>query len=204
MRLYALLTEAHCRRPWLETAELLLEGGVDVIQLREKVMDGRDLLARARALRQLTDRFGALCIVNDRPDVALLSGADGVHLGQEDLPVEEVRRLIGPERVIGLSTHMPAQAQEAEGRGADYIGVGPVFATETRGYPQGGGVELVSALCRAARLPTVAIGGITPQNALSVWKAGAQAVAACAALCGADDPRQAAQCFLKALAEEIG
>ena len=198
MRLYALITEALCRRPWLETARLLLEGGVEVIQLREKALEGKELLARARALRQLTNEFSALFIVNDRPDVAVLSGADGVHLGQDDLPVEEVRRLAGEDMIIGLSTHTPEQAREAQGRGADYVGVGPVFPTETRGYREGGGLELVRALCRETQLPTVAIGGITAENAAGVWRAGAQAVAASAALCGAEDPRLAARHFLEA------
>ena len=199
MRLYALLTEEHCCRAWLETAELVLAGGADVVQLREKELEGGELLRRARALRRLTERFSALFIVNDRPDVAVLSGADGVHLGQEDLPVEEVRRMVGPEMIIGLSTHTPEQAAEAEGRGADYVGVGPVFPTGTKGYAEGGGSELVSRLCGATALPTVAIGGITPENVVGVLKAGAQAVAVCAALCGADDPAQAARAFLRAI-----
>ena len=198
MRLYALLTEEHCRRAWFETAELVLAGGADVVQLREKQLEDSDLLRRALALRRLTERFSALFIVNDRPDVAVLSGADGVHLGQEDLPVEEVRRMVGPEMIIGLSTHTAEQAAAAEGRGADYVGVGPVFPTGTKGYAEGGGPELVSRLCSATELPTVAIGGITPESVRSVLQAGAQAVAVCAGLCGADDPAEAARAFLRA------
>ena len=197
MRLYALLTEEHCRRPWLDTSELLLDGGADVIQLREKALGGGELLSRARMLRQLTDRFSALLIINDRPDVAILGGADGVHLGQADLPVEDVRRMVGPEMIIGVSTHTPEQAAEAEGRGADYVGVGPAFPTATKGYREGGGPELVSQLCKATALPTVVIGSVNPANARSLLDAGAQAVAACAALCGAVDPREAARSFLR-------
>jgi len=199
VRLYALLTQEHCRRAWLETAEMLLEGGVDVLQLREKSLDGGELLARARTLRELTERFSALLIVNDRPDVAVLAGADGVHLGQSDLPPEEVRGLVGPDAIIGLSTHTAEQAAGAEARGADYVGVGPVFPTDTKGYREGGGPELVARLCAATRLPTVAIGGITPENAGSIVAAGAQAVAACAALCGADDPQDTARTFRRAI-----
>ena len=198
MRLYALLSESQCRRSWQETARLLLEAGAEVIQLREKTLEDAELLARARTLRRLVDGFDGLFIVNDRPDVALLSGADGVHVGQQDLPVQEVRRLVGPDMIVGLSTHSPEQAGKAEAQGADYVGVGPVFPTQTKGYRQGGGPELVARLCAATRLPTVAVGGLTPANAASVLEAGAQAIAACSALCGADDPADAARTFLKA------
>jgi len=199
MRLYALLTEQHCRRPWLEAAQMLLEGGVDVLQLREKEIEDGEFLKRARRLRELTARHGALFIVNDRADAALLCDADGVHLGQTDLPPEDVRRVVGRGMIIGLSTHTPEQAAEAESRGADYAGVGPVYPTETKGYEQGGGPEFVTRLCSATRLPTVAIGGITPQRAGKVIAAGAQAVAACAALCGAEDPKRAARAFRDAI-----
>ena len=202
MRLYALISERHCRLPWLRTAELLLEAGVDALQLREKDLSDAELLARARALRQVAARHGALFIVNDRPDVALLSEADGVHLGQDDLPVPDARRLLGPDAIIGLSTHTPQQAAAAESLGADYAGVGPVFATATKGYERGGGLELVARLCEATGLPTVAIGGITPDNVERVLAAGARAVAACAALCAVADPAEAARAFLKAFPHE--
>ena len=201
MHLYALLTEAHCRRGWLETAEGLLEGGVDVIQLREKDLEGGELLERARALRRLTARCGALFVMNDRPDVALLCGADGVHLGQDDLPPEEVRELVGPEMIIGLSAHSVAQARRAEGRGADYIGVGPVFPTRTKGYQSGGGLDFVRELCSATSLPSVAIGGITPARAGEIIGAGASAVAACSALCGAENAAAAAREFRQSIEE---
>jgi thiamine-phosphate diphosphorylase len=198
MRLYAVLTEKHCRRAWFEAAGMLLKGGVDVIQLREKELADGELLARARALRRLVDRFPALLIINDRPDIAFLSRADGVHVGQDDLPPEEARRLVGPDVIVGLSTHAPEQAREAESRGADYVGVGPVFATATKGYAAGGGREMVARLCAATCLPTVAIGGITVENCRGVAQAGAQAVAACAALCGAENPCEAARAFREA------
>lgn len=201
MRLYALLTQAHCRRGWLQTARALLEGGVDAIQLREKELAGGELLERARELRELTRAHATLFIINDRPDVAMLSDADGVHLGQEDLPPEDVRELLGPEAIIGLSTHSVAQAEAAAERGADYIGVGPAFPTRTKGYETGGGSELVRELCSATSLPTVAIGGITPARAGSVIGAGAGSVAACAALCGAHDPAEAARAFRRSIEE---
>jgi len=193
MRLYALLTEQHCRRPWQETAELLLAGGADVIQLREKDLLGAELLARARILRAMTERAGALLIINDRPDVALLAEADGVHLGHEDLPPEEVRKLIGPDLLIGWSTHSAEQAARVAELPVDYVGVGPVAATATKGYTEGMGPELVRAVCAVVRIPTVAIGGITPHNAASVVEAGATAVAACQVLCGSEDVEAAAR-----------
>jgi len=197
MRLYALLTEERCRRPWRWTARELLEGGVDVLQLREKTLDDRVLLERAGELKELTAAYGALFIVNDRPDVALLCCADGVHLGQDDLPPEGVRHLVGEELLIGLSTHSVEQARAAQSRGADYVGVGPVFPTNTKGYQRGGGTALVAELCAATDLPTVAIGGITLERAAGVIEAGATAVAACQALCGAADPRGTAREFLR-------
>ena len=197
MKLYALLTESECRRPWLETAEMLLDGGVDVVQLREKDLQDRELLDRAKALRELTERFGALLIINDRPDVALMCGADGVHLGQDDAPPELVRESFGEDLLIGLSTHDADQVLEAAHRRVDYIGVGPVFPTETKGYASGKGVALIAELCRAAAVPTVAIGGIDLENAEAVIRAGPTAVAVCRALCASPDPKAAAQQFLR-------
>jgi len=199
MKLYALLTEEHCRRSWRWTAAQMLEGGVDVLQLREKRLDGRELLKRAEELRKMTERFGALLIINDRPDVALLSGADGVHLGQDDLPPERVREMVGGELLIGLSTHTAGQAREARSRSADYIGVGPVYPTDTKGYGQGGGPALVAQLCAATDLPTVAIGGITLDRTAEVVAAGADAIAVCQALCASSEPGTAARQFVKLL-----
>ena len=177
----------------------LLEGGVDVLQLREKRLEARELLARAEELRRMSDGFGALLIINDRPDVAVLCGADGVHLGQDDLPPERVRELVGEGLLIGLSTHTAEQAREAAARGADYIGVGPVFPSPTKGYEQGGGPELVAELCASTDLPTVAIGGITLDRVQEVLAAGADAIAVCQALCGAPEPAAAAREFLNVL-----
>ena len=199
MRVYALLTAEYCRLAVMETARALLRGGGDVIQMREKDLEDGALLERADALRRLTDEFDALFIVNDRPDVALLCGADGVHLGDRDLPPERVRKLVGEEMIIGLSIHDAEQAGRAGARGADYIGVGPVHPTATKGYTEGGGTELVRRLCGATDLPTVALGGMTAENAGDARAAGATAVAACSALCGAEDPAAAAREFRDAM-----
>lgn len=201
IRLYALLTETHCHHGWKWTARELIRGGVDAIQLREKELPDSVVISRARKLRELTRGTDCILIINDRPDIALLCEADGVHLGQDDLAPEEIRELVGEEMIIGLSTHNSEQAQQAAQRGADYAAVGPVFATSTKGYDRGGGAEFVQQLCAQTDLPTVAIGGITPDSAPQIIEAGAHAVAACQALCSAQDPREAAQSFLEFRAE---
>ena len=195
MRVYAVLTEEYCRHPVLDVARELLRGGTDVIQMREKSLTDCELLQRAEALRELTHELDALFIVNDRPDIAMLSGADGVHLGQEDLPPNRVRELVGPDLLIGLSTHDVKQAAAAHKQDADYIGVGPVFPTPSKEYHDGIGLDMVSRLCDATDLPTVGIGGITAKNAFQARSAGATAVAAIRALCGVDDPQAAARSF---------
>lgn len=201
MRLYALLTEEYCLHGWKWTARQLVEGGVDVLQLREKHLPESVVLARARKLRGLADETGCLLIVNDRPDIALLSDADGVHLGQDDLPPEEVRKLVGKDMIIGLSTHNAKQAREAAERGADYAAVGPVFPTRTKGYNEGGGTEFVRTMCGVTDLPTVAIGGITAERASEVARTGITAQAACQALSDTDAPRRAAERFKEQILE---
>ncbi|NLW49689.1 MAG: thiamine phosphate synthase [Candidatus Brocadiaceae bacterium] len=193
IRLYALLTERFCRLHWQRTAEALLAGGVDAVQLREKDLSDRELLVRSCTLRKQTEAAGALLIVNDRPDVAVLAGADGVHLGQDDLPPAEARRIVGPDLLIGWSTHSARQAAQARDLPLDYIGVGPFAPTATKGYEVGFGADLVRAERAATPLPMVAIGGITADNAADAIEAGATAVAVCAALCDTDDPEAAAR-----------
>lgn len=136
---------------------------------------------------ELTRAAGALLIVNDRADIALASQADGVHLGQEDLPAKVARKLMG-DKIIGVSTHNPAQAEEAERAGADYIGFGPVFATGTKetGYSPRG-LAMLQEVRRAVKIPIVAIGGVTEKNAAQVWQAGADAAAIVSDLMAADD-----------------
>ncbi len=204
VRLYALLTERQCRRPWRDTAELLLRGGVDAIQLREKRMPDAELLERARVLRGMTAEADALFLVNDRPDIALLSRADGVHVGQGDLPPAEVRSLVGRDVLIGVSTHSLEQAQAACQSPVDYVAIGPVAPTETKGYDSGIGMDLVAdvcACCAAEDLPVVAIGGIVHDTVAPVMRAGATAIAVCSALCSDRDPMSAAQ-ELRALLEK--
>jgi len=180
-------------------AEALLMAGARVVQLRHKTADGRALVELARALKSRCQAAGALCIVNDRLDVALAAGADGVHLGQEDLPVEAARRVLqatGRDRfVLGLSTHDAAQVREAAALGVDYLGFGPVFGTATKTDALSSrGLEALEAAVRlAAPLPVVAIGGISLDRAAAVWQAGAAMAAVIGDIFVAPDPVERAR-----------
>ena len=155
----------------------LLEGGAKMIQLRAKTMSSRDFLEFAQIARQLTASFNCKLIINDRVDIALASAADGAHLGQEDLPLEIGRKLLG-NKLIGISTHTLDQAKEAEDNGADYIGFGPVFGTSTKDTGYGGrGLEMLAELRAVVALPIVAIGGITEGTVEDVWHSGADSAA---------------------------
>ncbi len=173
-RLHVILTEALCREPWEDICESALQGGADAIQMREKGLSDRELLDRARRLRELTRRHGALLIINDRPDIAALADADGVHLGSEDLAPDQARRIVGQHRLIGGTAHCIEEAVAAIDRGADYLGVGPMFASPTKpSVPVRGPsllVEIAAALPEDIRRerPLVAIGGITAENVSSL------------------------------------
>jgi thiamine-phosphate diphosphorylase len=186
--LYAIVDPLDTGRTAEDLAADLLAGGARLLQLRLKDASSRELLAAARAVRALTTRAGALLLVNDRPDVARAACADGVHLGQDDLPVAAARAVLGPGTLVGVSTHDVEQARAAAADGADYVGVGPVYATTTkRGALPPRGLELVRAVRAAVSLPLVAIGGITPETAATVREAGADAVAMIGALVRAAD-----------------
>lgn len=179
-------------------AEGAVRGGADAIQWRDKLSSDGEFLETARRLRELTRRSGAVFIVNDRLDAALLSRADGVHLGHEDIPVRQARELAGPSLLIGRSTHSLSEAKAAENDGADYIGVGPVFKTPTKpDYPVVG-TELIRQVKEGVSIPWVAIGGIDLQTLPLVLSAGATRIAVVRAVAGARDPEEAAR-TLKAL-----
>jgi thiamine-phosphate pyrophosphorylase len=165
----------------------LLEGGVTLLQLRVKTMAPREFFELARRVRSETRAHGCQLIVNDRIDIALACDADGVHLGQDDLPLGVGRKLMG-SKIVGISTHDLQQAQEAERNGADYIGFGPMFGTTTKatGY-SARGVEMLRQIRAGVKLPIVAIGGINEQNVREVWQAGADSAAIISDILGADD-----------------
>lgn len=177
----------------VEVAAAAVRGGADVIQWRDKQAPDGEFLETARRLREQTRKQGVLFIVNDRVAAALRSQADGVHVGHEDLAIPEVRALVGDSMLIGRSTHSLEEALEAQRQGADYIGVGPVFATPTKpGYPAVG-LELVRQVKGKVRIPWVAIGGIDLENAGLVSSAGAACVAVVRAVAAASDPEAAAR-----------
>jgi len=187
-----------------EVVEAALKGGVDIVQLREYSLKDSQLLQAARALRVLTRRFKALFIVNNRPDIALLSEADGVHLGQDDLPVAEARKIIGWDKIVGVSTHALEQARKAVADGADYIGVGPVFSTPTKAGRSPVTVEYVRQIVALKpALPFFAIGGIDLSNVGEVLAAGAERVAVVRAIMGASDPEKAAKELKKKLGNAV-
>lgn len=160
------------------TAVEMLEGGAKIIQLRAKDSPTGPMLEAARKIRALTVSYGALFIVNDRVDVALLSRANGAHLGNDDIPLEDARKLLGKNSIIGISTHTRQEALAAQKRGADYISFGPVFATKTKKdafSPRG--LEALKQAVEAVSIPVVAIGGINEKNLSDVLKTGASAVA---------------------------
>jgi thiamine-phosphate pyrophosphorylase len=171
-----------------------LSGGADVIQLREKNLPDRELLSRAREVRILTAEAKARFILNDRPDLARLAGADGVHLGQQDLTVRDARRIVGPNLVLGVSTHDRRQLEAAIVAGASYLGVGPVFPSATKEFsePELAGLAFVQAAAETTNLPWFAIGGITEDNIQRVLDAGAARIAVSAGVVKADRPRLAA------------
>lgn len=191
---YAIVDPAYCSASPVQTAEAILRGGCAALQLRDKNHGDREVLALARAIRARCRDAEVPFVLNDRFDLALLCDADGVHLGQDDLPIEEVRRHFSG--VIGVSTHDLAQARAAERAGADLIGFGPVLPTRSKAEP--GPVVGFEGLtrCRAeVELPIVAIGGLDATSAARAHAAGAELVAAISAVCGSDDPELAARAF---------
>lgn len=177
----------------------LVEAGVGMIQLRDKHLDDRDLVARARTVVQRTRVSQTLFIVNDRADIAAAVGADGVHLGQEDLSVKDARAIVGTQMLIGVSTHNIEQARAAVLDGANYLGTGPTFASRTKNFDDFAGLEYLKEVSNEIRLPTFAIGGITAENLPSVMTAGIERVAVGGAVVDARDPAIAARGLLLAL-----
>jgi len=181
----------------------VITGGGRWVQLREKEWGIRQLLPVAERLLRQAREAGVCFIVNDRLDLALAVDADGVHVGQDDLPASSARRLL-PRRILGVSSHSLPQAREAETAGADYVAVGSIFPTDTKAEIHLVGLEAVRVLRPRIQRPLVAIGGITLENVGSVIQAGADGVAVISAVCGAEDPAGATRAFLQRIAEAKG
>lgn len=194
--------DACAGRPVAHIVRAALRGGATVVQLRNKTGSAREVLAQAFSIKELMANTGIPFIVNDRADVAAAAGADGVHLGQSDLPVQAARRVLGPDAIVGLSVDSVEEALEGHEAGADYLGVGPVYPTDTKTDtgPEWGpeGLERLRERCP---LPFVGIGGIDASNAAAVVRAGADGVAVVSAVCSAHDPHIAARRVRHAVAE---
>jgi thiamine-phosphate pyrophosphorylase len=181
-------------RPLIDVVESALHGGLRAVQLRERDLTTRELLALAEALRTRTDRYGAALLINDRIDVALACGADGVHLPADSFAINEARALLGAQRVIGVSTHAPHEVAAAAAAGADFVVFGPIYDTPSkRPYGKPLGVDALAAARAAAALPLFAIGGIDAARAREVVGHGADGVAVIRAVLAADDARHAAR-----------
>ncbi len=189
IQLYVIIIESLCAGDWFATAEAALQGGADCLQLREKNLADGELLDRAKRLATLCHEQKALLIVNDRPDIAALSGADGVHLGQEDMSIAAARRILPLNAIVGVSTHTIEQVQAAAEQAPDYIAVGPMFATATKPQDHIAGPGTLSAARERTSLPLVAIGGIGENNMDSILTAAHCIVCVCGAVIGASDTR---------------
>jgi thiamine-phosphate pyrophosphorylase len=198
-RLYVLMDGRESLEAFRALVTSLVEAGVDVLQLRDKQLSDRDLLARAEALRSLTAGTRTRFVMNDRADLARLSGADGVHVGQDELTVAAVRRIVGPEMIVGVSTHSLEQARQAVLDGADYLGVGPVFPSTTKTFPIFPGTELLRSVAAEISLPAFAIGGITLENLPTVLASGIRRVAISGAIINSTVPGESARRFRAAL-----
>jgi thiamine-phosphate pyrophosphorylase len=183
-----------------DLAHAFLDGGARCIQIRGKDLSSNVFLELCDTIVRLAESYGAVVIVNDRPDIAMMSGATGVHVGQDDLPPASVRDLLGPDAVIGFSTHTRDQFDRGAGQPVNYIAIGPVFGTRTKdtGY-EAVGLSAVSEAARRSRgVPVVAIGGITLESAPAVWHAGASSVAVISDLLEGNDPGARVRAYLKA------
>jgi thiamine-phosphate pyrophosphorylase len=196
--LYPILDPALSPQPIQGLAESLVEAGVELIQIRDKRGSARAIFEETAQMVARFEASGVRVIVNDRPDVAAVAGAGGVHVGQDDLPVESARRICGNAVWVGVSTHNLDQLRDADGTSADYIAVGPIFPTGTKERPDPVvGVDLLRAARQLTRKPLVAIGGITVESAADVFRAGADSVAVIRDLLTAPDPVRRAREYLE-------
>jgi len=202
-RLHVLVTERLCREPWLDVCRAAIDGGATVLQLREKELPDGEMLERARRLRELTAAQGALFVVNDRPHIARLAEADGLHVGQDDLSVAEARRIAGPTVLVGKSTHSVSQVRAAIEERPDYIAVGPMFPSATKPESVVAGPELLAAAQGLADVPIVAIGGVTAGRIAELDLRSTDQAAVCAEVLGASDPADAVRRIVAAIKTRI-
>ena len=198
--LYVLMDGRESEAAFAKLAESLVRAEVDLVQLRDKRLDDRTLLARARLLRAIAPADGrTLLVMNDRPDLALLAGFDGVHVGQEELTVQDVRKVVGPEMLVGVSTHTIEQARQAVLDGANYLGCGPTFPSTTKQFEKFAGLDFLKQVAAEIGLPAFAIGGITQSNLSDVLATGFTRVAVSGSIHGAPDAEEEARLMLQKL-----
>jgi len=184
---------------FLDAVGASLKGGVQIVQLREKTATAKEFIKLGRKVKEICALYDALFIINDRVDVAHIIGADGVHLGQDDINIDSARHILGKDAIIGISTHSPEQAEKATISGADYIGVGPVFETPTKPGRKSVGFEYVKWASKNANIPWFAIGGINTENVSEVIKSGASRIAIVRAIINAEKPDVSAKTFAEIL-----
>jgi thiamine-phosphate pyrophosphorylase len=198
-KLYLITDRKIATKPLPEAVRLALEGGVKVVQLREKDLPVRELLALGQVLRAITREFGAKLFINDRVDVAVAVGADGVHLGHQSMPPEAVRKAAGKELLIGVSTHNREEATAAEADGADFITFGPIFETPSKSkYVVPVGIDAIKALKKEIKIPIFALGGIKSGNLKQVIMSGASGISMISAILAAPNIKETAAMFVQA------
>lgn len=198
-KLYVLLTASQCTASLDWTIAEAASGGAGIFQMREKNSSDREWLDRARQMRTWTQKANALFIINDRPDIAKLSEADGVHLGQDDLSVADARRILGSDKIVGVSTHNLDQLRTAILDGADYVGLGPTFPSTTKPFDGFSGLTYLRQTAKESQIPAFALGGITIQNVREVSATGIRRIAVSAAIAQAEDPEATAMAFCQIL-----
>lgn len=199
LRLYAVTDRAWAadEEAFFQQIEAAVRGGAAIVQLREKHLEDEPFLAEARRFADLCRRLGAVSIINDRADIALAAGADGVHVGQSDLEAGRARALLGPHKIVGVSAHSPEEARRARKAGADYLGCGAAFATGTKADAKPIPRETIRAVTAAAGIPVVAIGGVSRENVLELKGLGLSGVAVVSGLFGQEDVERAARELLE-------
>ncbi len=204
-RLYAITGEEfHKGRSLVEVMEEAIIGGVDIIQLRDKKSSKKVVLEKAKQLKVLAEKYKIPLIINDHIDVALAVDADGIHIGQDDLPLEQARKIVGENKIIGISTHQIEEAREAQKHGADYIGVGPIFATQSKeDVVDPVTTKYIEEVVNEITIPFVAIGGIKLHNVDQVLNSGATRICAISEIVGSDDVIKTCQTFIQKIKERV-
>ncbi len=199
VKLYVIISSHLVKKPLPEVLQDVIEGGADAIQLREKTMSDREFLILAHEFRRVTAQSKTIFIVNDRAEIAKKVDADGLHIGQSDIELNVARKILGYDKIIGVSTHNIYQARRAQQSGADYIGVGPVFPSTTKGYEPAVGLDYVKQVKKEITIPFIAIGGINLGNIQEVLHAGGSRVAICSAIIGSENILEVTRSFKDSL-----